>query len=239
MRNRFSAVLGMLAALVGVSLIPAQAVVVPTAVIQSPFRVHATDYGSGQWGGPTTSVIQDSGWASQNLQVGMLGDSIAYRCAAQLRSAFAAKGISFAIRAWAGQNTAGSNNWLESLTFMPDIMFMETGTNDVFVPYAMPAQIVRTKAAIGLGTQLVWADTYVGRPAYLLNDLRNSGQVNSYIHTAIPDDHVVDWVSALTAAHGRGVNAEAVYLDPDGVHPNPSGCAFYAATVINTIAPLL
>lgn len=201
-----------------------------------------TDYGSGCWGGPTTSVIQDSGWASPSLQWGLVGDSIVYRCAGPIRSAFAARGLSMAIRAHAGQNIEGSLDWYQTLTYKPNKTLFLVGTNDVFNPYAVPAQITRAKSlAASGGSDVLWGDTYVGRSAWLLSDIRNSGQVNGYIRGQIPDGKVADFVSALTAAHGRGVDAEGTYL-ADGVHykslavnGTDIGCNFYVATMMATV----
>ena len=233
MKKRLAGLVLALAALLGVV-----ASGTSSAQIDGVTRTTATDYGSGLWAGPTTSYVQDAGWVNPNLRVGMVGDSITYRCASQLRTAFAAKGVSFAIRGWAGANTANQNTWLESITYMPDILIGELGTNDVFGPFAMPAQIQRFKNAAGLATEIYWVDTYVARPAYLAHDLRNSGQVNGYIHGAFPDDHVVPWVANLTGAVGRGVSL-GTYIDPDGVHPNPAGCAYLAAIVVDTVSSSL
>lgn len=214
-----------------------------TASAALPRRKGNVDYGSGIWGGPGAGVVQDAGWADPNLQVGMVGDSITNLCQHDLRAAFAVEGVSFAIKAHSGQNTAGTNTWLESLTYMPDRLIMAAGTNDVFNPFAMPAQIARTKTAIGLA-ELFWVDTYVGRPITMADDIRNSGQVNDYIHAAIPADHAVDWVANLTSTRGRGLTLS--YYLKDGVHPwvdaepgHGDGCANFAATVLNTVRPLL
>lgn len=205
-----------------------------------------TDYGSGAWGGPTTSTIQDAGWAYQTLTVGFLGNSIAFRSAPRLRTRFGAMAgvTSFAVRAHAGQNWAGSNDWLDSVTYMPDVMICELGTNDVFNPYAVPAQLQRTKDIIGPNVELFCVNTYVARPAYMADDLRNSGLVNDFIHEAMPKDHIINWVSELTAARGRG-RALSYYLE-DGVHPwttvadgHADGSDFFAAVVANAVAPFM
>lgn len=236
MKRALAPILAMLAILLAVAS--------PASAQSSGARVASaveacTDYGSGCWGGPTTSVIQDSGWASPSLEWGIVGDSIPYRCAAPIRSAFAARGLSMAIRAHAGQNIDGSLDWYQTLTYKPNKTIFLVGTNDVFNPYAVPAQITRAKSlAASGGSDVFWGDTYVGRSAWLLSDIRNSGQVNGYIRAQIPDGHVADFVSALTAAHGRGVDAEGTYL-ADGVHykslavnGTDIGCNFYVATLM-------
>lgn len=203
------------------------------------------DYGSGLYPGPTTSAIQDAGWADPDLKWGMLGDSITYRCASRYREAFAAEGVdSFAVRAHSGQNWAGSMNWLDSLTYLPDNLVVNLGANDVQNPFGVPAQIERLKAIVGPDVNLFLVDTYVNRPSYPNHDLRNSGQVNGYIRQAVDDAHTVDWVAALTAAVGRGI--PITYYVQDGVHPwdgegsgHGDGCDFLVAVVMNTIRPYL
>jgi hypothetical protein len=199
-----------------------------------------TNYGSGCWGGPTSSYIQDPGWTNPSLDWGIVGDSMVYRCASQIRSAFAAEGISsVAIRAWAGANTDNQLDWYQSITYKPNRTLFMLGTNDVFNPFVMPAQLTRAKSLAAAGGSVVfWGDTYVGRPTTATHDLRNSGLVNNYIHSAIPDTHVVDWVANLTGAVGRGVSLNN-YIDPDGVHTTPAGCGYLAETIMVTVRPYL
>ena len=206
-----------------------------------------TDYGSGIYPGPTTSAIQDAGWADPALKWGFLGDSITYRAAPRLRAAFAQAGeTSFAVRAHSGQNWAGSLTWLDSLTYLPDRLVIALGANDVQNPFGVPAQLARLSAILaGTGTELFLMDTYVNRPAYPNHDLRNSGQVNGYLRQFIGDDtHMIDWVAALTAAVGRGL--PVTYYIQDGVHPwvdagdgHGDGTAFLAATVMQTVQPYI
>jgi len=199
-----------------------------------------TDYGSGIYPGPTTSAIQDIGWTYQTLQWGWLGDSISYRCASRLRTAFGDMGaLSFAVRAHSGQNWQGSMNWLDSLTYLPDKLVVALGSNDVQNPYGVQAQIDRLKAICGPGVELFAVDTYVNRPTYPNHDLRNSGQVNQVIHENFAPDHIIGWVSALTAAVGRGVSISN-YIDTGGVHPwdgegagHGDGCDFFVANAVN------
>lgn len=235
MKKRLAGLMLALAALLGV---------VASGTSAAQIQQSTIDYGSGVYPGPTSSVIQDPGWASSSLQWGMVGDSITYRCAPALRAAFAAKGVTLAIRANSGADMDAINDWLESLTYMPDHIIVAGGTNNVFDPFSMAPQITRTKAAIGLATELVWVDTYVGRTATMADDVRNSGQVNDAIQNALPSNHIVDWLANLTSTRGRGL-AISYYLQ-DGVHPwvgagsgHGDGCANYAAVVMNTVSPLL
>lgn len=235
MKKRFAGMMLALAALLGV---------VASGTSAAQITQGTTDYGSGIYPGPTSSVIQDPGWASPSLAWGMVGDSITYRCAPDLRAAFAARGINLAIRANSGADMDAINNWIDSLSSMPDHIIVAGGTNNVFDPFSMAAQITRTKASIGLATELFWVDTYVGRSATLADDVRNSGQVNDAIQNALPSNHIVDWLANLTSTRGRGL-AISYYLQ-DGVHPwvdagsgHGDGCANYAAVVMNTVGPLL
>lgn len=205
---------------------------------------HMTDYGSGAWGGPTSSVARSGDPATANVL--MVGDSIGNRCTPDIRTALAAKGLSLATITQSGQNTQGLVDLLLAEPVVPSKAFVEAGTNDVFSPPAMPAQIARVQNWAGdNGVELYWGDTYVGRPAFLAADARNSGWVNSFIYSAIPYDHVIKWQPALGAAVGRG-RALNYYLDEGGVHPwlnagttpytHGDGCAFFAAVVAGGIS---
>ena len=204
------------------------------------------DYGSGIYPGPTTSAIQDPGWADPNLKWGWLGDSISYRCASRLRTAFSQAGVdSFAVRAHSGQNWAGSLTWLDSLTYLPDRLVIALGSNDVQNPFGVPAQLERLAGILAGQVELFLVDTYVNRPAYVGHDLRNSGQVNGYLRQAVADDHMVDWVANLTAAVGRG-NPISYYIDGGGVHPwdgvgngHGDGCDYFTAVAMATLKPYL
>jgi hypothetical protein len=203
------------------------------------------DYGSGIYPGPTTSTIQDPGWAQPGLQWGWLGDSITYRCATRLRVAFRDAGVdSFAVRAHSGQNWAGSLNWLDSLTYLPKKLVIALGANDVQNPFGVPAQLERLRTILAGQVELFLVDTYVNRPAYPHHDLRNSGQVNGYLRQAVADDHMIDWVASLTAAVGRG--RQISYYIQDGVHPwvgagngHGDGCDYFVAVAMATLQPHL
>ena len=197
----------------------------------------AVDYGSGTWGGPgAVARYGDPATAA----VLMVGDSITARCIPQLTAAFEARGKTLAVIAQSGQNTAGLATLIESELRIPADVVMEAGTNDVFDPFAMPTQVARVVQYVqDTGARLHWVDTYVGRPAYDVDDARNSGQVNGAIWAAAP--HVISSVGALTAARGRG-RALSYYLQ-DGVHywtaagtGHGDGCAFYAVTVAGGVA---
>lgn len=195
----------------------------------------ATDYGSGIWGGPVSAVSRTGDPATANVL--LMGDSIGNRCTTDIRSALAAKGLTLATITQSGQNTAGLVSLLQAEPAVSHRIIMEAGTNDVFDPFAMPGMTAATLTwASDHGVEIFWADTYVGRAATLDDDLRNSGQVNMAISSAVSTANRIKWVDALTAAVGRG-RALSYYVQ-DGVHPwadagtgHGDGCAFYAAGV--------
>jgi hypothetical protein len=202
-------------------------------------KLTATNYGSGLWGGPVGSPAQTGD--PQTADVALYGDSIANRCVSDIRPAIEAKGYSLYTWTWSGQNTAGISNAVQSAPRLPARTILVAGTNDVFDPFAVRPQIsALANYLTEVGTDWRWMDTYVGRPATLADDLRNSGQVNGLIHGIVGEDRIVRWVDALTAARGRG-RAMNYYLQ-DGVHPwidagtgHGDGCAFLASVIASTL----
>lgn len=197
------------------------------------------NYGSGLWGGPLGSPNETGDPATAD--VALYGDSITSRCRTDLTAAFTAKGLTLYTWTWSGQNTRGIAAAIRAAVRLPQRVFVEAGTNDVFDPYAARSEITRLADYLtASGTSWRWVDTYVRRPATEAADARNSGQVNSFIHATAGDARVVRWSDALTAARGRG-RLLSYYLQ-DGVHPwaaagtgHGDGCAFLAAVVAATI----
>jgi hypothetical protein len=202
---------------------------VKAAAVRKAATTASTDYGSGAWGGPVSAPVRTGDPATSDVL--LVGDSIGQRCTADIRSALAAKGLTLATVTQSGQNTAGLFQLLQATPHPSAKVLMEAGTNDVFEPFAMPGQVAAVMNwAASNGLEVYWADTYVGRSATVVDDVRNSGQVNEAIASAVSTSHRVKWVEALTAARGRG-RALSYYL-ADGVHPSVTpGCPFYAATV--------
>lgn len=199
----------------------------------------AVNYGSGIWTGPLPTVTRTGNPATASVT--LVGDSIGVRCSPDIAAALAVEGKTLAVIAQSSQNTQGL---VDLVTAEPSIggkLYMEAGTNDVFSPAAMAAQITRLQDwAAANSVEVFWGDTYVGRPTALASDIRNSGWVNSFIYSAVPYDHIVKWQPALAAAVGRANGSLAMidnYLQ-DGVHPwlnagsgHGDGCAFFAAVV--------
>jgi hypothetical protein len=190
-----------------------------------------TNYGSGAWAGPSTAITRSGDPATADVLI--VGDSITNRCYPALRTALAPRTL--AVVAQSGQNTAGLATLLLALPKVPAHVVMAAGTNDVFNPPAVAAQVGRVSAwASDNAVDLRWVDTYVGRPTYAVADARNSGWVNGQVYASA--QRVIGWQPALGAAVGRG-RALTYYLQ-DGVHPwaaagtgHGDGCAFWAAIV--------
>jgi lysophospholipase L1-like esterase len=197
-----------------------------------PVRVN---YGSGYWGGITGNSVT----SGKSADVLIVGDSITARCYPALRTALAAKGKTLAVAAQSGANTKQLTDLLMNQLSLPPVVVMAAGTNDVFNPFAAPAQVSRAARWMSeTGSKLYWVDTYVGRPAYLASDIRNSGQVNAAIYASSPN--VIGWTPALTSAVGRG-RALSYYLQ-DGVHPwatagtgHGNGCAYWAGVIASRL----
>jgi hypothetical protein len=195
------------------------------------------NYGSGLWAGPGSIVRVGNPATATDL---MVGDSITARCAPKLVAAFAAKGRTLAVIAQSGQNIAGLAALLMAETKVPGRVVFAGGANDVFNPFAVPAQVGKVVTWVqDSGAELYMVDTYVGRPATAVDDARNSGQVNGAIYAVAP--HIISAVDALTAARGRG-RALSYYLQ-DGVHywtaagtGHGDGCAFLAGTVAGGVS---
>jgi lysophospholipase L1-like esterase len=200
-----------------------------------PLRVN---YGSGYWGGVTGAPVASGKRATADVLV--VGDSITARCYPALRTALAAKGKTSAVVAQSGADIWQLTDLLmgDQLT-VPPVVVMAAGTNNVFNPFGASAQVARAANWTNqVGSKLYWVDTYVGRPAYLASDIRNSGQVNAAIYATVPN--VIGWTPALTSAVGRG-RALSYYLQ-DGVHPwaaagtgHGNGCAYWAGVIASRL----
>lgn len=201
------------------------------------------NYGSGTWGGVANSkaVVGDLDTADVEL----LGDSITVRCYPAIVAAFAAKGLTVAVRAQSGQQARHMVDQLTAQLRTPGLVVMLGGSNDIFNPPAVAAQVARAlEFTAGAGVRLLWADTQVARASQTYTvqyaDLRNSGWVNNQIHQGLPATDIIEWNAAIGAAIGRG--RPLTYYIQDGVHPwatagtgHADGCAFLAAVIVGSV----
>lgn len=207
-------------------------------------RDTAIDFGSGpigDWTNSANGTIGDVTEADGDpvADVFVVGDSITTLCRSDLIAAMAADGRTVAINYWSGRPTAPAVDWVLSLTTKPKILVMATGTNDIFDPSVMSAQITRLLAGVPSTTKVLWVDTHASRwskPADVqVADQRNSGWVNVQIHDKMGPARVIPWSMWLQY---RGPGYITNYLS-DGIHPKAgTGTAFWAEIIMKSVRPL-
>lgn len=200
-------------------------------------------YGSGalgDWRAATPSVSTPTTIAT--APVWQFGDSIARATQRDLAEQLLAdRGQTLAVHNHSGRPTAPAvdalEQWLCGNDPAPQII-MATGSNDIFDPTVMAAQIDRTMALVAGRAQVFWKDVQVCRSAQpaavQLADQRNTGWVNAQIHEAVgryDNLHLIPWHASLAVKPSR-----LTYYLRDGVHPNDTtGVAFHNAVVLNAL----
>lgn len=202
-----------------------------------------TLYGSGclgDWAGYSHGVDGDAATAD----VLVVGDSIVNRCRPYLRLRLAPYGLTVAFDYWSSRPTADipsasaaagavTRTLSYSRIYQPNsfrLVAMFTGTNDIFDPSTMTANINRMKV---VDSPVLWGTVYASRSTSYSADLRNTGWVNGQIQASgFP---ISDWYAFLASYPGYRIPN---YLD-DGIHPtrpatppvlgDGSGCDAWAA----------
>lgn len=201
------------------------------------------DYGSGLLGDWTSNVSSVSTPQTiANADVWMFGDSIAKATQKPLAvRLLAERGQTIAVHTQGGRPTVPSvdilEDWLGSYEPPPQII-MATGTNDIFNPPVMAAQIERTMSLLNGRSEVFWKDVQVQRWAYTTNvqiaDQRNTGWVNQQIHNAVGRHgqlHLIPWFSSLASKPSRLTS----YLR-DGVHTSdPLGTDYHNEVVLQAL----
>jgi len=188
-----------------------------------------SNYAHGTIGNPATADVL------------LVGDSITTRCWTDLRDSLAAKGKTLAVNYWSGRPTTPAVDWLTTQLVVPPLVVMATGTNDIFNPPVMTAQIQRTKDYLITPERLLWVDVQAARTsqtaAVQLADQRNSGWVNNQIREQLTKSQIIPWSTWFASSPNR----IPLYLQ-DGVHPwatsgtgHGDGCAFWAAVLMGVI----
>ena len=168
-------------------------------------RGDCTLYGSGclgDWAG-----YQHGGDGSTaTADVLMVGDSIVNRCRSYLRLRLVPYGLTIAFDYWSSRPTADipavsaaagavTRTLSYSRIYHPDsfkVVVMATGTNDIFDPSTMSANVNRMKV---VDSPVLWGNVYASRSTSYSADLRNAGWVNNQIQaSAFP---TVDWYGFL------------------------------------------
>lgn len=185
----------------------------------------------------------------------MVGDSITNRCRLYLRQRLAPYGLTIAFDYWSSRPIADipsvsaspgavTRTLSYSRIYQPDsfrVVVMADGTNDIFDPSTVAANIARMK---GIDSPVLWGNVYASRSTSYSADLRNAGWVNNQIQASgLP---TVDWFGFLASYPGYRIGA---YVSTDGIHPtygvlppaqptlgDGSGCDAWAALYAPRIA---
>lgn len=203
------------------------------------------DYGSGKPGGPLGSPVKSTVSYTAISDWMIVGDSITVRSYKELLPLTIGKRL--AVDAWSGRNTQlAVDSVLDTLAQVgpenfPKRLVWFTGSNDVFAPGVVRAQLERLYAALPSDVQVWFVDTQVARPSFPA-DQRNCMWVNSQI-TQVATAHgakIISWATFLASKPSR----LGMYIDAGGVHPTlpteekpNSGTKALAALIAGAVWP--
>lgn len=164
--------------------------------------------------------------------VRLYGDSITFGGKSAFAAEMSAHGLTTYVDAWSGRPTTPVADAIVAETVFPPVVVVASGTNDIFNPAVMAAQINRIKnhlATVAPNTKLFWVDvqaTRWGQTEYTeRNDQRNSMAVNMAIWNNLDKGQIVQWSSRFMSNPAL----LGTYL-VDGVHPKVgTGYAYWAA----------
>lgn len=177
-------------------------------------------------------------WNSARTWV--FGDSLTFAGRAALISRLAAQGETAALDAWSARPMTPAIDELEARLdnpafTHPEFVAMLVGTNDLFNPVPVAAQVQRARLLCEAhGITLVWMDTFARRVGFEQADLINSAWVNEQIHANIPANRIIRW-HRLFAQDKNRINNRL----RDGVHTKTTEYDFWAASVMSVLGPLL
>lgn len=191
-----------------------------------------------------TQAISSAALTCSSEDIRFYGDSIMFGGKSALAAEMGKFGLTTYVDAWSGRPTAPIADAIcaETNTGLPRNVVVASGTNDIFNPTVMPAQINRIKACIaqknaarasldGVVTKLFWVDVQATRwgqtDVVERNDQRNSMAVNLAIYQNLNTNQVVQWTQRFMSNPSLLAN----YLK-DGVHPNTTtGYPYWAAII--------
>lgn len=219
----------------------ADAATVPTT---SSKAVKKMTYGSGTLG-PLGARIRNGDMATADVAI--FGDSITGRGYLELKNFLAASGgHTLATDAQGSRPITGTVDALLEYPQLPPIVIMAAGTNDIFAPPVVGAQVDRAKAILE-GKTLLWINVQACRTgasydtATRIADQRNTGWVNAQIASRLPASQIIDWNVNFASKPER----IGWYLQ-DGVHPwagvSPAGydgTAHWRAVIMGKLGPVL
>lgn len=230
--RRLAALVAIVAALVGCSAAgPAAARVVYDCPAANGLPAHNNN-GSGCLGTGWTALPHGQYGNLAGPDVMLVGDSITTRCKAFVTSRLDAQNLTWGVSYWSGRPTQAAVNWVLSLSVKPKVVWMETGTNDIYNTPAMATQIQRLVDGLArFGTRIMWQDVRAERPPYAIADMANSRAVNAQIW-GNSDVTPVKWIWWFDQQPSR----RKAYIDAGGVHPiDPTGCDFLGAATTPTV----
>jgi hypothetical protein len=179
-------------------------------------------YGSGAPAGKLGSPVLSTQPYTAISDWMVAGDSITVRGYKALAAQKPTKRL--AVNAWSGRGTTETVDQILSPSVtpvIPPVLIMAVGTNDIFDPFVMSAQVKRLLTGVEArapGTRVYWVTVQASRPATALADQRNSMAVNQAIWTGCTAElhcKVIDWAMFFAAKPSR----LTMYLDKGGVHP--------------------
>jgi hypothetical protein len=197
----------------------AGAVAAAATVAATETSFAADVYGSGSlgaWSKLTKAISSATTITSVRDRNGvfMFGDSIGVQDGKALAARLQARdGSTLAVHNWSGRPTAPAVDALQSWATqygLPKRILMATGTNDIFNPPAMAAQIDRVMRIAGSQRTVVWVNTQISRStvsaAVQVADQRNSAWVNSQLSEAqkqYSNLRIVRWAEFLASKPSR------------------------------------
>jgi hypothetical protein len=193
--------------------------VAAASTVASTGTAAAGGYGSGDlgpWQGLSKAIATEA-TIRRVLSVNgvfMFGDSIAVQDGKALALRMKSElGLELAVNNWSGRPTKDTVDALvdwRSKYGLPRRVLMACGTNDIFTPPVMAAQIDRAMSVVGPRTTVFWVNTQVARTglgdSVLLADQRNSAWVNLQLAEAQrrhPNLRIVRWAEWLAAKPSR------------------------------------
>lgn len=181
-----------------------------------------------------TAPKSSAAMACPGEDIRLYGDSITFGGKSAFAAEMSARGLTTYVDAWSGRPTTPVADAIVAENVFPPVVVVASGTNDIFNPTVMAAQINRIKnhiATVSPLTKVFFVDiqaTRWGQTEYTeRNDQRNSMAVNMAIWNNVDKNRIVQW----SARFMTNPALLTTYLQ-DGVHPKAgSGYAYWAAIV--------
>jgi hypothetical protein len=171
----------------------------------------------------------------------MFGDSIGVQDGPALARQLAQLGIDVGVNNWAGRPVTEAvdalDTWAQDYG-LPHRILMSVGSNDIFTPPAVAAQVERTMQIVGGERTVYWVNVQAARwahgPQVEVSDQRNSAWINLQLAEAsrhYENLRIVHWAEHLASKPNR-----LGTLLRDGLHPSvPLGQNARNALIIDAI----